>query len=444
MRYNFSTSKTGLIFSSERVGNKLYLSGSFSILNGLPRQGIACMDLTTGEMTSFAPTCDGVCRLLKYTDSNAGRDKIVAYGTFTSLDGKCWGIGIIDPLDDSITQVFLSNQIGPVIQRITCEYSYSKQVLFVLYQTGNKIKYMTDYGIQNIDTIDLSTLTNTTGVFLPSITSILPSQFMIEGICVDESTNSLGINVMPYSGTLIGTTLSDGTVLTHNYIMKFDISGSVATYDSTWCSALVAAEASAGVYSLGYTGVVPLTLSSKIFAGNGKFWIQYRLQNFIAPGSHGVRCPLFSIDCTSAALNYDIAVTSGGFQGSNNILNVSFVSGNIYITGNFGYVYNNNLGIEWVRQHFVIINDSTKTPISDLKDLREAISVTGYYSFKGPYLADVGGICPIFSDSENMYVFVKNVRQYGDISALAKQNIYDDYFVLNPDGTQKQTEFSVF
>ena len=66
------------------AGGKIYLGGSFTHVNGLPRNHLAAVDATTGQLTSWNPNAnDAVCALAVSADGT----RIYAGGPFTSVGG---------------------------------------------------------------------------------------------------------------------------------------------------------------------------------------------------------------------------------------------------------------------------------------------------------------------------------------------------------------------
>jgi hypothetical protein len=69
-------------------GSMLYLGGSFVAVNGQPRYGLAAFDLTTGELTDWAPALGGPERL-DPIDAMAVADGMVYIGgSFSSVNGE--------------------------------------------------------------------------------------------------------------------------------------------------------------------------------------------------------------------------------------------------------------------------------------------------------------------------------------------------------------------
>jgi trimeric autotransporter adhesin len=79
------TMKTnGIVWTSLRVGDRVYLGGAFTSVNGKPRSGLAAITANTGRLTSWAPKANG--SVLALTASPSG-DTIYAGGEFTSVNG---------------------------------------------------------------------------------------------------------------------------------------------------------------------------------------------------------------------------------------------------------------------------------------------------------------------------------------------------------------------
>ncbi|MFZ1688283.1 MAG: T9SS type A sorting domain-containing protein [Flavobacteriales bacterium] len=72
------------VYAIEKAGNTMYIGGFFSMVDGLPRAGIARFDATTGALDSWAPTgiTNGVTSLTRVAN------KLIAGGSFVTVNGQ--------------------------------------------------------------------------------------------------------------------------------------------------------------------------------------------------------------------------------------------------------------------------------------------------------------------------------------------------------------------
>lgn len=73
-----------IVWTSLRVGDRVYLGGDFTSVNGKPRSGLAAIEANTGRLTAWAPKANS--RVLALAASPSG-DSIYVGGEFTSVNG---------------------------------------------------------------------------------------------------------------------------------------------------------------------------------------------------------------------------------------------------------------------------------------------------------------------------------------------------------------------
>jgi hypothetical protein len=76
------------VWTTLRVGDRVYLGGDFTSVNGKPRSGLAAIDLNTGRLTAWAPKANSAVLALAASPSG---DSIYAGGEFTSINGIARG-----------------------------------------------------------------------------------------------------------------------------------------------------------------------------------------------------------------------------------------------------------------------------------------------------------------------------------------------------------------
>jgi hypothetical protein len=76
------------VWTSLRVGDRVYLGGAFTSVNGKPRSGLAAIDVNTGRLTAWAPKANRAVLALAASPSG---DSIYAGGEFTSINGIARG-----------------------------------------------------------------------------------------------------------------------------------------------------------------------------------------------------------------------------------------------------------------------------------------------------------------------------------------------------------------
>lgn len=74
----------GDVYAIEKVGNTVYIGGFFSMVDGVPRAGLARFNATTNELDAWSPTdiTNGV------TSINRVADKLVVGGSFQTVNGQ--------------------------------------------------------------------------------------------------------------------------------------------------------------------------------------------------------------------------------------------------------------------------------------------------------------------------------------------------------------------
>jgi len=78
----------GIVWTSLRVGDIVYLGGAFSSVNGKPRSGLAAITANTGRLTGWAPKANHAVLALAASPSG---ESIYAGGEFTSVNGIARG-----------------------------------------------------------------------------------------------------------------------------------------------------------------------------------------------------------------------------------------------------------------------------------------------------------------------------------------------------------------
>jgi hypothetical protein len=76
------------VWTSLRVGDRVYLGGAFTSVNGKPRSGLAAINANTGRLTAWAPKANRAVLALAASPSG---DSIYAGGEFTSVNGIACG-----------------------------------------------------------------------------------------------------------------------------------------------------------------------------------------------------------------------------------------------------------------------------------------------------------------------------------------------------------------
>src|SRR5215211_6378825 len=71
------------VWTTLRVGDRVYLGGAFTSVNGKPRSGLAAIDANTGRLTAWAPKANHAVLALVASPSG---DSIYAGGEFTSIN----------------------------------------------------------------------------------------------------------------------------------------------------------------------------------------------------------------------------------------------------------------------------------------------------------------------------------------------------------------------
>jgi trimeric autotransporter adhesin len=78
----------GRVLAILRLGNRVYLGGDFTHVNGVARNRLAAIDATTGKLTNWNPNANGSVRTLAASPDST---RIYAGGTFTSVGGTYRG-----------------------------------------------------------------------------------------------------------------------------------------------------------------------------------------------------------------------------------------------------------------------------------------------------------------------------------------------------------------
>jgi trimeric autotransporter adhesin len=66
------------------VGDRVYLGGAFTSVNGKPRSGLAAINANTGQLTAWAPKANSAVLALAASPSG---ESVYAGGEFTSVNG---------------------------------------------------------------------------------------------------------------------------------------------------------------------------------------------------------------------------------------------------------------------------------------------------------------------------------------------------------------------
>jgi hypothetical protein len=76
------------VWTTLRVGDRIYLGGAFTSVNGKPRSGLAAINANTGRLTAWAPKANRAVLALAASPSG---ESIYAGGEFTSINGIARG-----------------------------------------------------------------------------------------------------------------------------------------------------------------------------------------------------------------------------------------------------------------------------------------------------------------------------------------------------------------
>jgi trimeric autotransporter adhesin len=96
----------GVVFSVLPLGNRIYLGGEFTHVDGVPRNHLAAIDATTGELTDWNPGANGKVFSLA---SSADGTRIYAGGAFTAVGGLTRNrLAAIDATTDAVDLGFKS------------------------------------------------------------------------------------------------------------------------------------------------------------------------------------------------------------------------------------------------------------------------------------------------------------------------------------------------
>ena len=89
-----TTSDEGTVQTDGRVatilaaGDRIYLGGFFTHVDGVERNHLAAIDATTGELTNWNPNANGIVRTLAVSEDGS---RVYAGGSFTSVGGTYRG-----------------------------------------------------------------------------------------------------------------------------------------------------------------------------------------------------------------------------------------------------------------------------------------------------------------------------------------------------------------
>ena len=85
----------GRVFAIAAVGNRIYLGGHFTSVNGVSRGHLAAIDASTGQLTNWAPRASTVVRALAASPDGS---RIYVGGNFRSISGVK-GLGRLAAID---------------------------------------------------------------------------------------------------------------------------------------------------------------------------------------------------------------------------------------------------------------------------------------------------------------------------------------------------------
>jgi hypothetical protein len=105
------------VWTSLRVGDRVYLGGAFTSVNGKPRSGLAAINAKTGRLTAWAPKANRAVLALAASPSG---ESIYAGGEFTSIDGIARGhVVAISPSTGRVRKEWSANADLPVCSLAT-------------------------------------------------------------------------------------------------------------------------------------------------------------------------------------------------------------------------------------------------------------------------------------------------------------------------------------
>src|SRR5919107_203264 len=81
----------GQVLTILEVGNRVYLGGDFTHVDGVPRSHLAAVDATTGALTGWDPNAGGSNPSGRAPASSPSGSRIYAGGAFTSIGGTSRG-----------------------------------------------------------------------------------------------------------------------------------------------------------------------------------------------------------------------------------------------------------------------------------------------------------------------------------------------------------------
>ena len=239
----------GLAYTSIAYNGKLYLGGNFTSINGLPRSGFAEIDLSTGDLTSFAPLVSGYIGKFVLCGT-----KIVMYGYLTFLGGVSMSsnLAMFDPATHTFSDPIRSSGLVDISGTISGNSAKANFFGMVYHQNSGNILVWGNlvYAQANSPTIPAASylLIFNPNAYVGVVNSPAMNSMKIRAADIDQSTN-----IMYCSGT---------TPSYSGYVMRaFDLTDTSNITTTMW-----------QIAGLGYVAAGnAFVIGSKVYftAGNG-------------------------------------------------------------------------------------------------------------------------------------------------------------------------------
>jgi hypothetical protein len=234
----------GQVLTILEVGNRVYLGGDFTHVDGVPRSHLAAVDATTGALTGWDPNAGGSNPSVRALASSPDGSRIYAGGAFTSIGGTSRGrLAAIDASTGALVTAWNPGSANDTVRAIAV--------------SGNRVYVGGSFtSLQGQSRTRLALLDGTTGVLDPNWSpaadnvvrslrlSADASRLYIGGgfanvsgrsrpylASLDANTGSLDTTFSPPSpnGMVLALASSGGRV----YTAEAGIGGQAAAYDTT-------------------------------------------------------------------------------------------------------------------------------------------------------------------------------------------------------------------
>jgi hypothetical protein len=390
----------GTVFTSLKVGNKAFLGGSFTKINGQTRSNFAIINIQTGDLDTTSPSFDKQINVIKQISS----DILVIGGSFQSVNGSPnLFLTLYTISTNTFTPLITGSGYSILASTIT-----SPAIRFIEYHSASNTvwaggQFILSNGTTNIYHflgVNISTLAITVYQLSPASSPTNTTSGMIWGMSMNPSTGILYMSV--YTSP--------------NYLKSFNVSNPSAITSYSWAP-------SATIFP------------HFVFYNNNRVYVAIdtgsgNTVNGLSLSNYG---PLATNAVTGASITFpNFSVMKNQFIGDTRVNQMIFNNNRVYICGVFTDAKNIS-GVNKVPRHSFAAFDTSGNVVGDFISLSQWSTI--YYIPPTPFQSfQPSSIYSMLVDDDRVHLF-------GNIKAIDGVSWTKGHYIVDTNGKKLQTKF---